>query len=62
MCREGCKGVSRAHSSHTTSDEGVNLELSARHRGCNMKVETENGLEIADAFTGGIVRKTGDMV
>ncbi len=45
-----------------TSDEGANLELSARHMSCNMKVETGNQLEIADAFTGGIVRKTGGMV
>jgi len=61
-CGEGFKGVSRAHSSHTTSDEGANLELSARHRSCNMRRETENQFEITEAFTGGIVQETGGKV
>ena len=61
-CGEGFKGVSRAHSNHTTSDEGVNLDLSARHRSCNMRRETENQFEITEANIGSIVQKTGAKV
>lgn len=45
-----------------TNGEGVNLELSVRHRSCNMEVETEHQFEITGTHTGGIVRKTGGMV
>ena len=45
-----------------TNGEGANLELSVRHRSCNMKVETESQFEITGTHTGSIVRKTGVMV